>query len=99
MATRSEWFRYEAERSGPKKQKAVQRRRGRADGASAETTHNTSERASKRAAYALEPAGAGRPSRKSSRKAANRQKTDVQFRMKRKTSEARPESRPGTPSR
>jgi hypothetical protein len=99
MATRSELFRYEAERSGPKKAKTSPRRRGRADGASSTTPHNASRRASKRAAYALEPAGEGRPSRKSSRKAANRQKTDVQFRMKRKTSEVRPESRPGIPSR
>jgi len=93
MATRSEQFRYQAERSGPKKEKAEQRRRGRADGAGPATPHNASQRASKRAAYALEPSGTGRPSRKSSRKAANRQKTDVQFRMKRKTSESRPERR------
>ncbi len=99
MATRSELFRYEVERSGPKKPKQAARPRGRADGASATVTHNASSRAAKHAAYALEPARGGRPSRKSSRKAANRQKTDVQFRMKRKTSEVRPESRPGTPSR
>jgi hypothetical protein len=100
MATRSERFRYEVERSGPKKAKQPARPRGRADGANEETTtHNASSRAGKHAAYALEPASGGRPSRKSSRKAANRQKTDVQFRMKQKTSEVRPESRPGTPSR
>ncbi len=90
MATRSEWFRYAAERSGPKKQKAEQRRRGRADGGSETTPHNVSQRASKRAAYALEAVTSGRPSRKSSRKGANRQKTDVQFRLKRKASEVRP---------
>lgn len=99
MSTRSEWFRYELERSGPKKPKEQPRKRGRADGAGPATPHNSSERAGKHAAYALEPAGKGRPSRKSSRKAANRQKTDIQYRMKRKTSEVRPESRPGTPSR
>jgi hypothetical protein len=93
MATRSELFRYELERSGPKKAKAQGRRRGRADGSSPGTPHNESQRAGKRAIYALEPAVQGRPSRKSSRKAANRQKNDVQFRMKRKTSEVRPESR------
>jgi hypothetical protein len=97
MSTRSEWFRYEVERSGPKKPK--EQPRDRADGAGPATPHNSSERASKHAAYALEPAGKGRPSRKSSRKAANRQKTDIQYRMKRKTSEVRPASRPGTPSR
>jgi hypothetical protein len=99
MATRSELFRYTVERSGSKKVKAKPRGRGRADAASPTTPHNASQRASKHASYALEPAGNGRPSRKSSRKAANRQKTDVQFRMKRKTNEVRPESRPGTPSR
>jgi len=99
MATRSELFRYQLERSGPKKVPAAPRRRGRADGADPTTPHNVSERAAKRAIYAFEPAGQGRPSRKSSRKAANRQKNDVQFRMKRKTSEARPETRPIAPSR
>jgi hypothetical protein len=99
MATRSERFRYEVERSGPKKAKQPVRPRGRADGANEKTPHNSSLRAGKHAAYALEPASGGRPSRKSSRKAANRQKTDVQFRLKQKTSEVRPESRPGTPSR
>jgi hypothetical protein len=99
MATRSEWFRYEMERSGPKKTRMLPRPRGRADGAEPGTPHNVSQRAGKRAIYALEPAGQGRPSRKSSRKAANRQKNDVQFRMKRKTSEARPESRTTAPSR
>lgn len=97
MTTRTEWFRYELERSGPKKAPAQPRRRGRADGANPSTPHNASERAGKRATYALEPAGQGRPSRKSSRKAANRQKNDVQFRMKRKTSEARPEARRTAP--
>ena len=99
MATRSEWFRYELERSGPKKVKAPERRRGRADASTGAASHNESQRAAKRATYALEPAGGGRPSRKSSRKAANRQKNDVQFRMKRKASEARPESRPALPVR
>jgi hypothetical protein len=99
MSTRAEWFRYEQERSGPKRPKQAQRPRGRADGAGVDTPHNESVRAARKAAYALEPAGRGRPSRKSSRKAANRQKTDVQFRMKRTTSEVRPESRPRPPSR
>jgi hypothetical protein len=88
MATKTEWFRYETERSGAKRPKQPRRPRGRADGQGA--THNASPRAGKHAAYALEPAGGGRPSRKSSRKAANRQKTDVQFRLKHKSSEVKP---------
>lgn len=98
MATRSELFRYEAERSKPKKTKAPARPRGRGDGTGEAAQHNASPRAGKHAAYALETS-AGRPSRKSSRKAANRQKTDIQFRMKRKTGEMRPEARPGVGGR
>ncbi len=98
MATKSEQFRYQLERSGPKQPKAKARRPGeRGDGSREPLQHNLSRRAGKHASYALEDS-AGRPSRKSSRKASNRQKTDVQFRMKRKTAEVRPESRPGTPS-
>ncbi len=92
MATKAELFRYEYERSGPKKPKAPPRPHGRSDG-TGEAQHNVSKRAARKAAYALEPS-AGRPSRKSSRKAANRQKTDVQFRMKQEVAEVRPESRP-----
>jgi hypothetical protein len=82
MTTRAEWFRYEAQRS-------------HAGGAAAEPqkakrpAEHESKRSGKRAIYALE-AGAGRPSRKSTRKAANRQKNDVQFRMKRREAESRP---------
>ena len=89
MATRSEWFRYLAERSGPKKTKQPQPRR---EGEGTKP-HNVSARAAKNALYALETAAAGRPSRKSSRKSANRQKNDVQFRMKRKAAESRPPGR------
>ena len=95
MATRAELFRYALERAGPKKPKAVMRPRGRADGAQEGTKHNRSERAGKHAIYALEATSGGRPSRKSSRKGANRQKNDVQFRLKRNTAEVRSESRPG----
>ena len=94
MATKAEWFRYAAERSGSKKQKSAPTPvAGRRDGTKIPEEHNVSERAGKNAPYALE-AHAGRPSRKSSRKSANRQKTDVQFRMKRKTAEGRPGALP-----
>ena len=97
MATKSEWYRYESERSGPKKAKAAPRPRGRSDG-TGDVAHNVSVRAGRKAAYALEPS-TGRPSRKSSRKAANRQKNDVQFRKKRSTEEVRPEARVRAPAR
>jgi hypothetical protein len=82
MATRAEWFRYQAERSGAKKS-AVPRR-----AKPAESTHE-SLHAGRKAVFVLEDSE-GRPSRKSTRKASNRQKTDVQFRMKQRTAETRP---------
>jgi hypothetical protein len=95
MATRAELFRYATERAGKKKAKAEVRPKGRSDGSGVETPHNASARAGKHATYAFEEAGGKKPSRKSSRKAANRQKNDVQFRLKRNTAEVRSESRPG----
>ena len=90
MATRAEWFRYLQERSGLKQPKAEVR--PPRDGQPA--THNESERAGRAAAYALETSPGQTPSRKSTRKAANRQKTDNQSRMKHQVAEVRPESRP-----
>ena len=84
MATKAEWFRYQQERSGPKQAKR----------APYDAKGHESLRAAKKALYALEDS-AGRPSRKSTRKASNRSKTDVQMRMKRKTAEMRPAVVPG----
>jgi hypothetical protein len=90
MATRAELFRYQLERSGPKKAKATWRvpRNGQPAG------HNESERAAKHATYALEDAPGARPSRLSTRKSSNRLKTDAQFRMKHRTQESRQGERP-----
>ena len=85
--TRAEMFRYLAERSGLKRVKQP-----RPDASAvhrAEGPHNASVRAGRNAGYALEPSG-GRVSRKSTRKSANRQKTDVQYRMKRQVHEVQP---------
>jgi len=90
--TKAELFRYLAERSGEKRKPAARRERpAPRDAASA--PRNLSRRAGKKAQFALE-ASAGTPSRKSTRKGANHQKNDVQFRMRRQVSEARPEDRP-----
>ena len=90
MATRAEEFRYEQERSGPKKAPQPPRRpRG-----GVPAPHNESERAARRATYALEESPGARPSRRSTRKAAHRQKTDAQFRMKRTVQESRQGERP-----
>ncbi len=96
MATKAEWFRYLAERSGPKKAPAAERPTVAAALAGKPQTepHNLSRRSGKKALYALEES-AGRASRKSSRKSSNRQKTDVQFRMRREMSEVRTSTKAG----
>ncbi len=90
MATRTELFRYAAERSGPKKAPNAARVHGRRSGEVEVASHNEAKRVDRKAAYALEMSPGARPSRKSTRKAANRQKNDAQFRMKRQASEGRP---------
>ncbi len=96
MATKAEWFRYLAERSGAKKVPALKRPTVSAAlaGKSRTEPHNLSTRSGRKALYALEES-AGRPSRKSSRKSSNRQKTDVQFRMRREMSEVRTSTKGG----
>ncbi len=102
MATKAEMFRYFTERSGPKKPKSPPRPRRNVPvdtslpGVSASdrkpAPRKESVRAGKKATYALEDS-AGKPSRRSTRKASNRQKTDAQMRSKRRTGEVSPESR------
>jgi len=90
MATRAEWFRYHAERAGPKKAKPQKKKKP------APKPHNVSlsAKSDRKALYALEDVAPGKsPSRKSTRKASNRQKTDAQFRMRRSSSEVAPQPR------
>jgi len=89
--TKAELFRYIAERSGLKRTAAP--RTAPATAAVPPHRHNESDRAARKAQYALEDS-AGRPSRKSTRKSSNRQKNDVRFRMQRQTREAQSASRP-----
>jgi hypothetical protein len=79
--TRAELFRWLQQRPGWSRAAEPARR-------AASALPVTPSRAARKAQYALEPSGS-RPSRKSTRRSANRQKTDVQFRMKRRVSEAR----------
>ena len=89
MATKAEWFRYNTERSGPKKVPKV------AKAKPGPKPHNLAAK-DRKALYAFEDFAPGtRPSRKSSRKASNRQKTDAKFRLTR----ARSESVPRKPAR
>jgi hypothetical protein len=101
MATKADLFRWAAERSGPKRPK--QPRRPRRDvpvntagpGVSATdrkaaAPHKESKRADRRKAiFVLEDSEAG-PSRRSTRKASNRQRTDTQMIEKRRISLSRP---------
>lgn len=97
MASKADQFRYLAERSGPKKTKQPRRPPRNvpvdtaAPGVSAtdrRSTPRASVRAGKKAAYALETSNRN-PSRRSTRKAANRQKTDVKMRQLRRIGKPR----------
>jgi hypothetical protein len=102
MSTKAEEFRYWAERSGPKKPKSPPRprrdepvdtskpgvsatdRRAKSRGAASGGAETA---AGRKAAHALEESK-GQPSRKSTRKAANRQKTDTKMRAERRIASA-----------
>lgn len=107
MSTKAEEFRYWAERSGAKKEKAPARARRdvpvetalpavSGTERKARAPSKASVRAAKKATVALEES-AGRPSRKSTRKSANRQRTDSKMRAKQRTDAVRP-SRAARPS-
>ncbi len=93
MATKAEWFRYHTERAGPKKAKAVKK-------AKPGPKPHTLAGKDRKALYAFEDFAPGaRPSRKTTRKASNRQKTDAKFRLTRAKSESAPRKPAGTRSR
>ena len=96
MATKAELFRYRQERSGAKRAKEPSKRRrdrpvntalpgvsatDRVAGAGRSGARNTSKSAARKAPYMLEDSRV-KASRKSTRKSANRQKTDSQLRTK-----------------
>jgi hypothetical protein len=84
MATKTEWFRYNTERAGPKKAKQVKKAKP------GPKPHNLATK-DRKALYAFEDFATGtRPSRKSTRKGSNRQKTDAKFRLTRAKSESIP---------
>lgn len=93
MATKAELFRYAVERSGLKRAP----RPHPAPRPAAGSARSESRHADRKAAYLLEDA-AGRPSRKSSRRASNRQRTDAKSQALRRIAEVRPRApRPGHP--
>jgi hypothetical protein len=104
MATKAERFRYWTERSGPKKPKSPPRPRRNvpvdtsqpgtsATDRRADFPRKPSQTAAGKAPYAFEPAK--RPSRKSTRKANARQRTDTKMQAKRRAALLRP----GTPTK
>ena len=101
MATKAERFRWESERSGPKRPPKPRRPR-RDDPANtaepgvsatdrkAAAPHKESKRADRsKAIFVLEDSATG-PSRRSTRKASNRQRTDTKMIEKRRISLSRP---------
>jgi hypothetical protein len=84
MATRAERFRAEAERKAQagKKRKRPKGPKGRRhDGLAHPASHNDAAVRAKNSAYALESSRTARPTRKSTRKSKNRQKTDTALRI------------------
>jgi hypothetical protein len=103
MATKAERFRYRTERSGPKKPKSPRRpRRDVPVDTSQPGVSATDRRAgfptkaspavAAKATHAFEPAE-NRPSRKSTRKANSRQRTDRKMQAKRRAALVRPAGR------
>lgn len=100
MATRAEVFRSEVERSGPKRPRRPRRppRNAPVDTAApgvsatdrrAPSPHHESKVAARKATYVLEDS-ATTPARRSTRKASNRQRTDVKMTKKRRIAFSRP---------
>ena len=109
MATRAETFRYRQERSGPKQPKHPPRRRrdypvdtakpgvsatDRKAGGNSTAARNKSKHAARKTPYMLEDSVAKhRPSRKSTRRGANKQRQDVQLRERVMLAQTSPSAR------
>lgn len=102
MATKAERFRYQTERSGPKKPKSPPRRRRDVPVDTSQPEVSASDRragfptksspaVAAKATHAFEPAKT-KPSRKSTRKASNRQRTDTKMQAKRRVALLRPDT-------
>lgn len=76
MATRSEQYKANAQRTGAAKAKKAKRAKASKPGSPLASRSRNKKGASKKATYALEEQK-GRPSRKSTRKSANRSKPDA----------------------
>ena len=99
VATKTERFKAEMERTAQGINKAegakgATRRSGRKrPHGIVKVTHNAAPAHAKKSSYALETTVSSRPSRKSTRKSSNRQKTDSGLRISVMSMSAKPESR------
>ncbi len=107
MATKAERFRMEQQRSKSKKPRRARRRRDtpvdtakpgvsatdRKAGAGSTAARNRSGHAAKKATYALEDSATGKPSRRSSRRAANRAKPGSNLTRQKQREMRSPEAR------
>lgn len=92
MATKSEQHHAEEQRTG--RAKAPKKRVSRSKpGSPAAKRRPTTKRGAGKATYAIEPTRAGRPSRKSTRKSANRVKADSNLTLREDRQKGSPESR------
>ena len=109
MATKTERFKAEMQRAAQRSKaasggkaktraKAANRRSRREDLTATHATHNDSRARGKKSSYALEVVATARPSRKSTRKSSNRQKTDSGLRITAMKRNASPKARAVRPS-
>ncbi len=93
MATRSEQTHAEEQRKGPRDTKKNKRVNRSKPGARPSDRTPSKSHAASKAPYALEPERAGRPSRESTRKSANRAKPDTNLTLREERSKSSADTR------
>jgi hypothetical protein len=93
MATRAEQFRAQEQRRGGAKKAKRKNTRPSRPGAPHAGRQRASKHAARKATYALEESAGKRPSRKSTRKSANRAKPDASFNRREEMQRDAPEER------
>lgn len=93
MATKAEKFHVEEERAAANEHKAKVRPERSKPGAAPGERTRAKKHAGRKASYALEPPREGRPSRKSTRKSANRSKPDTNLNLRETRQKTSPEAR------
>ena len=91
MATRAEQYRAGQARRG--RSNGAKQKAGSKPGLARSDRSHSKVHAAKKASYALEPERAARPSRKSTRKSANRAKADASLNLREQLQKGSPEAR------